>query len=193
MIFAFREETRTELEMMEKSALPCVQALPGDGELMSKVEPVVESMGYGLRNLEIQRGRSSLVRVTLEHLDPSQTIGIDDCERVHEALGPLFDVWDPFTGAYTLEVSSPGERPQLRLLRHFEAALGENVRIETREALPMPAPAKPRRNWQGQLLSVDAEAQNLALKDEFGQHSIPFNQIRSAIWLREWSTKEKQQ
>src|SRR5436305_869460 len=113
----------------------CVVKNPIEKELIAKVEPILASMGYALRDLEVlgASGRSAVIRVTLDSVAATATvaagaeIGIDDCSKVHEVLNPLFDVWDPLPGTYTLEVSSPGEKPNLRLLQHFEEALGQKI------------------------------------------------------------------
>ncbi len=42
-------------------------------------------------------------------------MSIEDCEAVSQALSPVLDVDDPVTGAYRLEISSPGiDRPLVR-------------------------------------------------------------------------------
>ena len=167
-------------------------------ELLAKVEPVVEGLGYSLRDLEVVgSGGARVVRVSIdvatgqnkESEEGVEKIGIDDCTRVHQMLGPMFDVWDPFPEAYTLEVSSPGESPALRTLGHFSEAVGEEVQLTTLEPLPVPPPAKPRRNWTGILESVVEESAAVVLVDGSVQTTIPLSKIRSAQWVRSWTTK----
>jgi ribosome maturation factor RimP len=168
-------------------------------ELIEKVEAVLENIGFELRDLSILgSGHSATVRITLDKGTTSPTgaqegqeISIDDCSRAHQVLGPMFDVWDPLPGAYTLEVSSPGEKPPLRLLRHFKQILGEKVQLQTLEAMPMPPPAKARRNWEGILSEVDESAGKIRISDSFGEHWLELAKIRSATWLREWTLPGK--
>ena len=163
---------------------------PQEKEILLKVEPVVNSMGYDLRDLEILgSGRSPLVRVTLDRKSPEDpAIGIEDCSKVHQMLNPMFDVWDPFPGNYTLEVSSPGESPILRTLKHFKEALGKTIRIQTIEAIPMPPPAKARKNWEGLLQQIEeAPAVKLELEDSLGKHWIPLEMIKMGQWVQDWS------
>ncbi len=160
-------------------------------ELISKVEPIVESLGYSLRDVEILGSAvSPLIRVALDKAsgDASQ-IGIEDCSKVHELLGPMFDVWDPVTGQYTLEVSSAGEQPSLRTWKHFEEALGGSIEFQTLEPTPMPAPMKPRKNWAGTLAALHAERQSLELTDGHGSFEVPLAQIKNAVWKRDWLAK----
>ena len=109
--------------MTEKS----VSKSTKEQELIEKVSPVLENLSYHLRDIEVTSGRSALIRVTIDRYPETEQghISIDDCSQVHRVVGPMFDVWDPLPGAYSLEISSPGEKPKLRLLSHFQAALGE--------------------------------------------------------------------
>jgi ribosome maturation factor RimP len=180
-----------------------VQKSPLERDLIEKVEPIVHNLGYSLRDLQVVSGGHATVRVFLDVAEGSApvavmanspdeptevggTIGIEDCSRVHEAIGPMFDVWDPIKGPYTLEVSSPGERAPLRLLRHFQEALEGGLKIETIEPLPVPPPAKPRRRWEGTLKAVHPEGE-IVLADETGEHVLKLVEIKSAQWLRDWS------
>jgi len=176
----------------------CVFKTPKELELIGKVEPVLEGMGFQLWDLEvIGSERNPIVRISLEK--PAENvalgeanIGIEDCTEAHRELGPLFDVWDPFTGAYTLEVSSPGEHASLRTVRQFEMARGDEVEIVTLEAKPLPPPAKPRKNWKGRLVEVfagdgSAEEGSVLIEDALGQHALKWKEIRSAQWKRNWA------
>jgi ribosome maturation factor RimP len=159
-------------------------------DLISKIEPVLEGLGYECRDVEIVPGGEAVIRITLDR-PAGQTetpIGIDDCSNVHRLLNPMFDVWDPLPGAYTLELSSPGEKPRLRTLEHFRQVLGEKIKFQTQEPLPMPPPAKPRKNWEGVLESlIETEgSEKLRLKDGLGTFEVPLKQVKNALWLREW-------
>ncbi|MBS1984228.1 MAG: ribosome maturation factor RimP [Bdellovibrionales bacterium] len=154
-------------------------------DLIAKIEPVLAKMGYALRDIEVVG--SAIVRVVLDSTDEAKPIGIDDCSAAHDVLSPLFDVWDPLPSAYTLEVSSPGEKPALRTFQHFQAAVGGDIKLETLEALPVPAPAKPRRRWEGTLVSANPATGSIVIKDEMGEQEIALSQIKDAMWLRDWA------
>jgi ribosome maturation factor RimP len=159
--------------------------------LIEKITPVVGQLGYALRDVEVMgSARAPTVRVTLDLIAPTETntqVCIEDCTKVHQALSPMFDVWDPFPGNYTLEVSSPGEKPSLRLLPHFEQAKGHKIKVQTVEPLEMPAPAKPRRNFDVELTEIDPQEGVITVSDSLGKHRIPLNLIKSAVWDREWT------
>lgn len=158
-------------------------------ELLEKLEPVLENLGFECRDVEVFSSGSGIIRVTVDRPGDAsrEHISIDDCSKVHQVIGPMFDVWDPLPTAYTLEVSSPGEQPHLRKLRHFEEALGEKIKFQSLEAIVMPPPAKPRKNWEGVLSAIDAEAGAIVLKDHDGsEHRLPVDQLKNAVWLRVW-------
>jgi ribosome maturation factor RimP len=159
-------------------------------DLISKIEPVLQGLGYDCRDVEVVPGAEAIIRITLDRpVGHEKAIGIDDCSKVHQLLNPMFDVWDPLPGAYTLELSSPGEKPRLRTLEHFRQVVGQKIKFQTKEALPMPAPAKPRKNWEGVLEAlVETEgAEQLRLNDGLGTHLVSLKDVKNALWLREWT------
>lgn len=162
---------------------------PKELELIDKLGSVVDSLNYELRDVDIRPGRPALVRVTIDVKDRSRGVTLDDCYEVHQVIDPLFDVWDPLEMAYTLEVSSPGEKAPLRLKNHFEEAIGSEIEFKTREALKMPSvpTAAPRKNWKGKLLNVDDT--KIQLEDTMGIHDVEVSLIEGARWMREWSAK----
>lgn len=154
-----------------------------EARLIDQVEPILASMGYELVDIEVIERQNGVIRVILG--SATTPIGVDDCEKAHRELSPLFDVWDPLPFAYTLELSSPGENPPLRTLEHFRGACGSQIKFQTLEPLPMPAPAKPRKNWQVDLLEVGDEGL-LVVKDTLGDYRIPISKIRTASKIQEW-------
>lgn len=163
-------------------------------ELIDKVEPVLINLGFSCRDIEVVSGRSAIVRIIIDVSKESTSenknesgISVDDCATVHRVLNPMFDVWDPLPGAYTLEVSSPGEKPALRELSHFKEAIGEKIKFQTLEAVELPEPSKPRKNWEGELLEVKDDGL-FSVKDHAGQeHTLKIEEVKNVTWLREWT------
>ena len=165
--------------------MPSIRKSPLEAELIAKLEPVLAQVSYGLRDLEIIAGQGGVVRIILDTISPdSKPIGIDDCSKVHQLVSPMFDVWDPIPGNYTLEISSPGESPNLRTLRHFEEAVGQDLKLQTVDALPMPPPAKPRKHWDSKLVAVESNTGEIELEDSMGRHRIKIEQVLRANWKR---------
>ena len=103
--------------------------------------PVLADLGYRLVRVKISAGSPAILQIMAER--PDGTMGIDDCEAVSKALSPVLDLDDPITGAYRLEISSPGiDRPLVRR-SDFDRARGHEARIE------LAVPLDGRKRFRG--------------------------------------------
>ncbi len=110
-------------------------------DLAQLVEPVLDSLGFRLVRIEISGRDGKTVQIMAERPDGSMTI--DDCEAISRQVSPLLDVHDVVSGAYRLEVSSPGiDRPLVRP-SDFETWAGNEAKIELRQ------PVGGRKRWKG--------------------------------------------
>lgn len=151
-------------------------------DLLLKVEPVLSNLGFECRDIEVGQ---TLIRITLDR-NNREALSVDDCSQVHRVVGPMFDVWDPLPGNYTLEISSPGEKPRMRTIEHFREACGEKIKFQTTEGILLEPPSKPRKNWEAVLLSVNDEGK-VHVRDHDGyEHEVPIELIKNAVWLRVW-------
>ncbi|CCB67975.1 ribosome maturation factor RimP [Hyphomicrobium sp. B1] len=103
-------------------------------EIAAIVEPVLADLGFRLVRVKIQGdGRDRIVQLMAER--PDGSITVDDCEAISKGVSPVLDVADPISGAYRLEVSSPGiDRPLVRP-SDFEDWSGHEAKIELKEAV----------------------------------------------------------
>jgi ribosome maturation factor RimP len=113
--------------------------------LIELISPLIFPLGYRIIDLEIQSHRQKILRIFIDHLESSLEpaagpekvgtgkIGIEDCVRVSKALDEPLDqipeVGSLLSGAYELEVSSPGVNRALRMSGDFEKFAGSRVRI----------------------------------------------------------------
>lgn len=95
------------------------------------IDPIVEDTGVELVDIELTGGQGRAILRIL--IDTPQRVTLDDCVRVNRALSAILDIEDPIPYPYTLEVSSPGLDRPFKSLRDYERALGQAVRIVTRE------------------------------------------------------------
>ncbi len=117
-------------------------------EIIGLVEPVIESEGLELVELECLRMKTRwLVRI---FIDREGGATLDDCTAISHQVGDLLNVHDLPPGPYTLEVSSPGLDRPLTRDKDFEKYRGSKVRIRTRE------PIDGSRNFLGTLVEVAA-------------------------------------
>jgi len=118
-------------------------------DLTEMLEPAVAACGFELLGLEfVQAGRHSTLRVYIDH---ENGINVDDCAEVSRQVSAILDVEDPITNEYSLEVSSPGVDRPLFKQAHYEAAVGEEVRLRTK------LPQEGRRNFKGDLVAVNGD------------------------------------
>jgi len=103
---------------------------PPLAEVEAKIGALLEAWGYELVAMRYYahggRGRLWLV------IDKPGGVSVADCETIYERIGDYLDVLDPIPGPYVLEVSSPGVDRLLTKDRHFEEAIGKQVRVKLR-------------------------------------------------------------
>ena len=111
------------------------------------LEPELREQGYELVEVELGRhGPRALLRI---FLDKEGGITLDDCQAASQFMGPLLEARDVVTGAYTLEVSSPGFDRPVRKPADFRRFTGEAVKLKTHE------PVMGRRRFRGTLAGID--------------------------------------
>lgn len=111
------------------------------------IQPVAEGLGLKLWDVRfVKEGSEHYLRVTI---DKEGGIFIEDCEKMSRAIDPLLDEADPISVAYFLEVSSPGLGRPLTRPEHFEAMMGQEVRVRTIR------PIDDKRDFVGILTAYD--------------------------------------
>lgn len=140
-------------------------------------EPVLVALGYDLAHLEIVSGARGgrVVRVYIDR--PGSTLSqpavtIDDCVKASRELDVVLDVDDVISGAFQLEVSTPGLDRPLGRKSDFDRFKGEIARIETS------TPIGGRRRWAGTLHGLVGD--DVTIEVDGVVHAVPFSQIRKA-------------
>jgi ribosome maturation factor RimP len=147
--------------------------------------PVIATEGYRLLLCEYVGGdRGRILRVYIEKADDTP-IAVSDCIRVTHLVTDLMDVEDFIPTAYSLEVSSPGVERPLKRAEHFAAVLGRQIRIRSWE------PIIGRRNWLGELISLEEDIITVEVDGE--DHRIPIPAIERANLVYEPPHKGQKQ
>lgn len=150
-------------------------------ELAHRIEEIITApladKGYELVRIQISGNLRRTLQVMIERID-GQSINVDDCAIASRQISVLLDVENPITGAYVLEVSSPGlERPLVKV-KDYQKFIGHEVVIKTTLAIGN------RKTFQGKLESATETAITLLLNecksDEPPAVDIPYGDIRSA-------------
>ena len=98
-------------------------------ELLDALTPKALEEDVDLVTLEVVGARKApTIRV---YIDTDHGVGFDELASAQSWINDIMDAIDPFPGAYTLEVSSPGIDRPLRTREHFERFAGETVVVET--------------------------------------------------------------
>ena len=138
------------------------------------IEPTLVDMGYELVRVRLSGDTRMELQIMIECSDGS-TLDVADCAKASRAISALMDVEDPISGAFTLEVSSPGiDRPLVKL-KDFERFDGLEARIEASR------PVNGRRRFKGRLAGVEGE--NIAISTEDGDFVIRHGDIMRAKLL----------
>lgn len=150
-----------------------MRATPLENKIADIARPVAEDLGLDLVCVKIigEAGGTN-VQVMAEKTGTGG-LGIEDCAKLSKALSAMLDVEDPITGAYRLEVSSPGiDRPLVRL-EDFEKFKGFEARLESDTPT-----ATGQRKFKGVLMGVNGEA--VVIDTDLGTAEIPFHSLNKA-------------
>lgn len=91
-------------------------------------EPLAEELGLRVWDVQfVKEGADWYLRV---FIDKDGGVSIDDCVDMTHAIDPVLDREDPISQEYVLEVSSPGWERKLTRPEHFQAYIGEPVRVK---------------------------------------------------------------
>lgn len=101
-------------------------------KVFSLVEETVKAQNVSLWDVRfVKEGANWYLRIII---DSENGISIDDCTNVHHAVDPILDEADPIDRSYYLEVCSPGLERELTRDEHYEAMVGEKIKIKLYKA-----------------------------------------------------------
>lgn len=140
--------------------------------LTGLIEPTIDSMGYELVRVLIMGAQRQTVQIMIDRQD-GKPIGVEDCADVSHAVSAVLDVEDPISGAYNLEVSSPGIDRPLTRAKDFAVWAGFDAKVEAKGMV------EGRKRFSGRLLGIDEEGV-VRIRAEDGDWAIPFDMIGKA-------------
>ena len=146
-------------------------------ELVQLFFPTINHMGYELWGCEyLAQGKHSLLRIYIDK--PDGAIGIEDCQKVSQAISAQLDVEDPIPGNYHLEVSSPGIPRPLFHSGQYERYLGQLVEVK------LIKPVQGKRKWLGIIVSATEDTLILDVNHEY-QELLFSNIVKAYVQLSE--------
>jgi len=149
------------------------------------VERLIASHGFECVDVEWLAGSRTL-RVYVDRKSSNAAIDLDGCAAVNALLMDVPELDDLITGAYTLEVSSPGIERPLRRLEHFARYVGSEVEVRLIAAAPAEVGLN-RRIASGRLLDVSSDGL-LTLDVSGSRHAIPFACVEKAKLVYDWDS-----
>ena len=139
-------------------------------QLLDALSPRAEAEGVEIVTVEIVGAKKApTIRV---FIDTPGGVGFDELASAQAWINAIMDELDPFPGAYTLEVSSPGIDRPLRTLEHFARFAGQTAVVKTSR------PLDGRSSFAGAIVSAEGDE---VVLDVDGEHvAIPFDGIKRA-------------
>lgn len=138
--------------------------------LLEALEPRAAEEGIEIVTVEVVGAKKApTIRV---FIDTPEGVSFDQLASAQAWINKEMDELDPFPGAYTLEVSSPGIDRPLRTPEHFVRFAGEVAVIST------VAPVDGRSKWTGKLAGIDGD--DVLLEVDGLEQRIAINEIKKA-------------
>lgn len=157
------------------------------------VRPTIEGLGFSLVRIKLssQRGEDVL-QIMAEPKGDSREMTVEDCAQISRHLSAVLDVEDPISGAYRLEISSPGIDRPLSSEEEFSRYIGHLVNVE------MEWPVDGRKRFKGVIeavengkVTLELDAKNKTTLDVEGMQSAKLALTDELI--RQHLAKRKQQ
>ncbi|WP_339634589.1 ribosome maturation factor RimP [uncultured Sneathiella sp.] len=135
------------------------------------ITPSLADMGYELVRVRLTGSEKKVLQIMAEKADGTMTI--EGCTEVSRMVSALLDVEDPISGAYDLEVSSPGIDRPLTRLKDFDRWAGFEAKVELEQTV------EGQRRYRGKLLGLKDD--NVLLQADDGNRlELPFSGVRKA-------------
>ncbi|WP_341910344.1 ribosome maturation factor RimP [Ferrovibrio terrae] len=142
------------------------------------IAPTLEAMGFQLVRVKLMGTERPVLQIMFERdtggAPHDGGITVDDCAEVSRAVSAVLDVEDPISGAYRLEVSSPGLDRPLTKPADFERFKGFAAKVE------LGRPHEGRKRFQGRLGGLAGDAVVLRDETKGDETRLPVAEIASA-------------
>lgn len=142
------------------------------------VDPIIEELGLELVDLVYGGGR---LKITIDHPDG---LGTEKLTKATRTISHEMDLADPISGAYTLEVTSPGVERDLRLPTHYQRSIGEIVNLKL-----MPSGTDDLRRLKGTLTAADDDQVTIDVDGE--PMTLSYERITKAKTVFDWGPGPK--
>lgn len=139
-------------------------------QLLDALEPRAATEGIEIVTVQVVGAKKApTIRV---FIDTPEGVSSDQLAKSQAWINEIMDAIDPFPGAYTLEVSSPGIDRPLRTPEHFARFAGQVAVVK------MGHPLDGRSNFTGKIVSADDTCVVMEIDGE--QIRLPMDDMKRA-------------
>ena len=140
--------------------------------IKKQISTAIKDLGVALYDVvPLKENQQDIIRVYIVSKDG---VTLDKCVEVTRVISPLLDVYEPMSGKYNLEVSTPGIERKLKTLEHFEYSIDELVKIKDIH----------NNKISGKIIALEEGIIILEVKNI--KRKIPFDEIVSAKTYFKW-------
>ena len=137
------------------------------------IDGAVEELGFLLVRVRYSGGQADRNKLQImAEPKESRDMTVEDCQIISRHVSALLDVEDPISGAYMLEVSSPGIDRPLTRLSDYQRFEGELAKITLRLM------QDGRRRFNGRLGGL-SDSGMVILDTSFGKFEFAFDNIEA--------------
>ena len=138
--------------------------------LSQLIQPVIADLGFTFWGLEyLPQKNNAVLRVYIDH---ENGVNVNDCAKCSHEISGLLEVEDPISGAYVLEVSSPGLDRVLFSAEQFARYIGEGVVVKLAQ------PVDGARNIKGTIKAVNDE--HIVVANEVTEYGFEMSNVMKA-------------
>jgi len=140
--------------------------------LDEEIAKIVQANGATLYDTEtLSENDETIFRV---YITKQGGVDLETCAEISRELSPFLDVYPPVSGAYRLEVSSPGIERKLTKPAHFKQSVGEKIKF------------KVLGEGKGKGVLKSADAQGITVETKEGEESYAYDQLGTVKTYFEW-------
>jgi len=127
-------------------------------EVERVIKPIIDNLGYELVEVDYSKKHDGMNLTVYIYINSGITI--NDCEKVHLAIDPVLDEFDPTNGvSYRLNVSSLGLDRPIKTFADFNRNLNKDVIVK------FYFPNDGKKEIEGKIISFTDKDFDLETKD----------------------------
>ncbi len=130
-------------------------------EIYEFLKPIADGMGIEIVEVSFKLSKNPSLTV---YIDKEGGVDLDTCELFHNAIDAPLDQLNPYDGAYTLNVSSPGLDRPFKTERDFLKNIGGEVEVKLYASVAGKKFIEGiLKNYDGKSVVVTADGQDYTL------------------------------